>query len=453
MIVLKLYHIIIIPVAVLIFMIEVGCTGCEPVEEPEPEPEIPAAALIYPHNSTQGNISRSPVCIWDGHLEEDIDDSFEFTLEIVRGYETDGRLFHTGTDTTIQFPDTLESETYYRWWVITEASGGKEAKSSTGYFTTGTGFNNPPAKIKYIYPPVNGTDIPVDVLFSWYSFDPDGDEITYDLWYRREQDSDSTHAAGLTTPEYGAALDEDTRYLWHVTPYDAHGGTLSSFNSIFSTVGEPEGVFADLTLTRRQTYVSELTRIDMIWARFDEGYAPQYAIMPLQPDAVSCGGYDLVWQDSRNRYYYENAYSLYFLVPGTGYTFSITGGGGVPSLTESIEFPRCAPIITSPVAFDFVSMDGFEVVWSGYDDFTDCDRQVSIAILDIAGDSTGIYVTTDNDGSYTFTAGELSVIDPSLIDLQIVLIVENMMNIDAPGYDPRSWIRARTLTVQTVYAQ
>ena len=56
-------------------------------------------------------------------------------------------------------------------------------------------------------------------------------------------------------------------------------------------------------------------------------------------------------------------------------------------------------------------------------------------------------------GGKTFTAGELSVIDPSVIDLQIVLIVENVMNIDAPGYDPRSWIRARTLSVQMVYMQ
>jgi hypothetical protein len=98
-------------------------------------------------------------------------------------------------------------------------------------------------------------------------------------------------------------------------------------------------------------------------------------------------------------------------------------------------------------------MDGFEVVWSGYDEFPDCDRTVSITILDIAGDSTGVYITTDNDGAYTFSAGELSVIDPSLMDLQIVLVVENVMNIDAPGYDPRSWIRARTLTVQTVDSQ
>jgi len=206
-------------------MSEVGCEGCEPVEEPAPVPEIPAATLIYPDRSNSSNISRSPLFIWDGHLEEDMDGSFEFTLEIARRFDTAGWIFHTGTDTTFQFPDTLDSETYHRWWVITEASGGKEAKSLNGGFITGTGFNNPPARVEYIYPPSNSTDIPVGVLFSWHSFDPDGDEITYDFWYRREQDSDSTHIAGLTTPEYSVTLSEGTPYRWHVTPYDEHGAT------------------------------------------------------------------------------------------------------------------------------------------------------------------------------------------------------------------------------------
>ena len=205
-----------------------------------------------------------------------------------------------------------------------------------------------------------------------------------------------------------------------------------------------------MTLTRKQT---QGVVIDNIIARFDEGYAPQYATRPLQPPSVTCSGIDLAWQDSRFRYYYENAYTLTFFVPGTAYEYSVAEGGGVPALTESIIFPQCAPLITSPGPSDFVSMDGFEVTWSGYDDFPDCARQVSIAILELSGDSTGVYVTTDNDGSYTFTAGELSVIDPSIMDMQIVLIVENVMNIDSPGYDPRSWIRARTLTVQNVYAQ
>jgi len=538
---LKWYHVVLFLAAILVYMSDVGCApGCDSVEEPEPE--LTVATPLYPENARSG-MSRSPVFVWDGHLEEDDDGSYEFTVSLVRRYPAEYWLFSTGSDTIFQFPDTLEPGIYYSWKVITEASGGRSEESSSNGFTTGTGFNNPPTRPKALNPPIDGTEIPLDVTFLWFSFDPDGDGLTYDLWYRREQDADSIHVLDLITPEFSAMLDADTRYRWNMISRDEHGaesngfphwfttittpppydpfpadgaedmpfdvtlswsctdpdgdvltydvemgrtgGSMSSIGTdltqdelpvvglsegvtyewkvtaedddghrtegpvwSFTTVGLAGDVFADLTLTRHQT---ASVVIDMIWARFDEDYAPQYWSRPLQADTVECGDHGLAWQPSRNRHYYENAHTLSFLVPGTEYTFTITGGDGVPSLTESIIFPQCAPLITSPLAYDPVSMDGFTVTWSGYDDFADCDRQVSIAILDIAGDSTGVYITTDNDGSYTFSAGELSVIDPSLMDLQIVLVVENVMNIDSPGYDPRSWIRARTLTAQTVY--
>jgi hypothetical protein len=516
-----------------------------------PATEIPRATHIYPPKNSKGH-SRTPLFFWDGHAEESGDGSFAFTIEVKRMFSSGIWTIPVGSDTTFQFPDTLESETDYSWTITTESDDGKTATSSITMFTTGTDFNNPPRRVEFTYPwdvTIIQTDIPLDAVLTWYCVDPDGDDLTFDLWHHREQDVDTVYVPGLTSMEYSTPLDADTRYSFAVRAYDEYGSTTyrsyilfhtistspphapspadgetdipldiilswsctdpdgddltydvemgragGSMSSIgtgltqdelpvvglsdgvtyewkvtaedddahrtegpvwtFTTVGAPGDVFADLTLTRKQTSsITEVVVIDNILARFDEEYAPQYWIRPLQPDAVTCGGFDLGWQDSRNRYYYENAHTLTFLVPGNEYTFSITGGDGVPSLTESIVFPQCAPLITSPLAFDPVSMDGFTVTWSGYDDFTDCDRQVSIAILDIMGDSTGVYVTTENDGSYTFTAGELSVIDPSIMDMQIVLIVENVMNIDSPGYDPRSWIRARTLTVQNVYAQ
>jgi hypothetical protein len=520
---------------------------CDNTQTPEPEFELTPATLIYP-GSASHDIGRSPIFIWDGHLEDDTDGSYEFTVRVWRSLSSEEWTIPAGSDTVIQLPDTLDSETTYTWRVITEGSGGRSEDGSANAFTTGTGFNNPPTNFRNRIPSFESLEVPVPVDFSWFCQDPDGDPLVFDLSYWRDGDTDSTHITSLVTFDHTAPLDADTRYQWRVTARDNRGGTTSSYSIPFTTistppphdpfpvdgaadipldltmswscedpdgdelvydvemgyagsgmsliavgiaqdelpvtglaegrtfewrvtaedddghrtegpvwsfmtVGAPGDVFADLTLTRRQTFVSELTRIDMIWARFDADYAPQYALRPLQPDAVTCGGYDLEWVSANYRYYYENAHTLFFLDPGTEYAFTVTGGDGVPAYTGSILFPECAPVITSPAPFDLVSLDGFEVTWSGYDGFPDCARQVSIAILDIMGDSTGVYVTTENDGSYTFTAAQLSVIDPSMFDMQIVLIVENVENIDAPGYDPRSWIRARTLSAQTVYRE
>ncbi len=163
------------------------------------------------------------------------------------------------------------SRNRYDWSILTEAGGGREAWSYEGFFRTGTGFNNPPSRVRYIYPPGGSTDIPVDVVFSWSAFDPDGDELTYDLWYRREQDGDSTAVTGLTSPEYAVTLEEKTRYHWGAQAHDPYGPGPQLIYAAFTTVPEPEGIFADMTLVRRETGGVVL---DMIWARFDEGYAP-----------------------------------------------------------------------------------------------------------------------------------------------------------------------------------
>jgi len=519
---------------------------CDDARVVRPEPEVTPATLIYPGVSSAG-ISRSPIFIWDGHLEDDDDGSYEFTVHVWRRLGPGDWMLPAGQDTTIQFPDTLDSEVSYIWNVITEGSGGRSEESAQRIFITGTGFNNPPATASDFIPSRESVEVPIPVYFSWFCFDPDGDPLLFDIWYWRDGDPDSTHVPSISAFTYTAPLDADTRYYWKVIASDDQGGRSEShsipFNTVstppphdpfpadgaedvpfdvtlswscadpdgdaltydvemgyagsgmsligvgltdserpvtglaegrtfqwkvtaedddghrtegpvwsFTTIGAAGDVFADLTLNRRQTKSGiELTVIDNIWARFDESYAPQYAIRPLRPDTVVCGDFGLEWQESRHRFYYEEALDLTFLVPGTEYTFSITGGDGVPSHTGSITFPECAPMITSPASFDPVSMDGFTVTWSGYDGFPDCDRPVTLAIMDIMGDSTGVRVSTANDGSYTFTAGELSVIDPSLIDLQIVLAVENFAYIDAEGFDPRSWIRARTLSVVTVY--
>ncbi len=100
-----------------------------------------------------------------------------------------------------------------------------------------------------------------------------------------------------------------------------------------------------------------------------------------------------------------------------------------------------------------MSLDGFEVTWSGYDGAPACGQSVTLAILDMAWDSTGVRVTTENDGAYTFTAEELSPIDPSLMDLRVVLVFEKVSNIDAAQFDPRAWTRVRHVSARQVYVE
>jgi hypothetical protein len=91
-------------------------------------------------------------------------------------------------------------------------------------------------------------------------------------------------------------------------------------------------------------------------------------------------------------------------------------------------------------------MDGFDLEWHTF-----CSGTVDITIMDLNGDSTGVYITTEDDGFYRFEADVLASIPPTAYQLQIVLINENKKLISEYGYDPRSWVWARTLSTQIVY--
>jgi hypothetical protein len=198
---------------------------------------------------------------------------------------------------------------------------------------------------------------------------------------------------------------------------------------------------------RNITYDGSVVRNDYISARFDSLYAPHGPINAKQPASVSCREFDLVWQPSPGQYAYSDYIAGYFLDPAGSYNFTVGEGDGVPPLTsDPIVFPACGNYITSPAPFADVPRTGFDLEWHSQS----CGR-IDITMIDLStGDSTGVYVRTDDDGFHTFSSADLSVIPGSVYQLQIVLIKQERKTITAPGYDPRSWMWARTLSSQTV---
>ena len=137
-----------------------------------------------------------------------------------------------------------------------------------------------------------------------------------------------------------------------------------------------------------------------------------------------------------------------FLVLNGEYVFNVDPGGGVPALSEMIAMPSCDPYIISPCpAFTCeVPTTGFTLTWGNYT----CGGEVRILILKDGADSTGVDILTTNDGSYNLTASDLSVITDLTKEYAVVLIHQNMRNINAAGYDPRSWIWARIMSITRV---
>jgi hypothetical protein len=176
------------------------------------------------------------------------------------------------------------------------------ALSDTFSFTTGERTNNPPLPPYNPNPAVGASNIGEEQELTWQCEDPDGDPLTYDVFFGEypfgdEQLADDTPDTTLAV----SGLEYGTRYGWKVVERDDKGMQNPSTIYDFYTIDEEppyDGVFAVLTLGRSITYDGvDVARVDNITARFDSAYAPCTPVTPLRPDAVSVSNFELVWEE------------------------------------------------------------------------------------------------------------------------------------------------------------
>ncbi len=151
-------------------------------------------------------------------------------------------------------------------------------------------------------------------------------------------------------------------------------------------------------------------------------------------DGITCNEYTLLWSAPETLYKYAPFIPLPFLVEGETYTYDVDGGAQAPDFTISIDFPDSSPYITDPPMSGTVSLSGFTVTWNGTGS-----ENVFLSIVGVGGGFVGI--ETANDGSYAFSAGELSELTAGAYALTLNYF--NSENIDESGYDPNSYVRAQ----------
>ncbi len=101
--------------------------------------------------------------------------------------------------------------------------------------------NHPPAVPSNPNPPDGATNVSTTVTLSWTCSDPDGDSLTYDVYFGTSEVPPKV-ASNITTPYYNPGqLQEGKIYCWRVVAWDEHGASASSPFWQFTTESENNG--------------------------------------------------------------------------------------------------------------------------------------------------------------------------------------------------------------------
>ena len=136
--------------------------------------------------------------------------------------------------------DSLDYETTYYWMITASDNAGHSVSSPVWQFTAippkGNEPTMPEIDVASGAPADSSEDHPLVVTLVWDCTDPDGDPVTYDVYFGADQML--TLVAADTSSNYYQpdTLDFGTTYFWKVVAKDNHGNSISSPLWVFSTV-------------------------------------------------------------------------------------------------------------------------------------------------------------------------------------------------------------------------
>ena len=134
-----------------------------------------------------------------------------------------------------------EGKTYY-WRIVAKDPYGEETIGDVWSFTTvgaQPSQNHPPSEPTAIYPEDGDDNVPVNVTLRWSASDPDGDELSYDVYFGTRENPPIV-AVDLNVNSYNpGTLEGHTTYYWKVVAKDPKGGKRSSDVWFFTTQNRP----------------------------------------------------------------------------------------------------------------------------------------------------------------------------------------------------------------------
>ena len=153
-------------------------------------------------------------------------DGDNLTYDVYLGTSDDPPKVSSNQSATTYNLSNLQYSTTYYWKIVAWDEHGEKNESELWTFVTEAepSENHPPDQPCNPSPKNNETDVPVDVILSWQCSDPDGDNLTYDVYFGTGENQLKKVSGNQSSTTYKpSSLNYSTTYYWKIVAWDEHG--------------------------------------------------------------------------------------------------------------------------------------------------------------------------------------------------------------------------------------
>jgi len=220
-----------------------------PATSPNNPPNVPSNP--YPSNGDDA-VPTEVILTWSGG---DVDGDLDYYKVYFEKGDSTPDVFVGTIDTEIWGPLFLDRSSTYYWKIVAYDTSGLSTEGPVWHFSTaGTTPNQPPNQPENPFPMHGATNVDISTPLSWSCTDPNGDDLTYDVYIGTSEQS-MAKVSTVTSPTYTPpALQYNTKYYWKIVASD---GYLFTQGDVWQfTTGRSSRPTADFTFTANQLTVT-----------------------------------------------------------------------------------------------------------------------------------------------------------------------------------------------------
>jgi hypothetical protein len=237
--------------------------------------ETVMARIPYDNNPPNAPNDPDP---YNGQTEVDINadltwkcsdpDDDQLTYDVYFGINNPPQLKENNQTSKYYDPGIMELDTQYFWKINAWDPYGGFNTSPIWNFTTGSEANFPPNLPSNPSPEDGIINIDIEYDLSWICSDPDGDNLTYDVYFEAEDTSPDIKVSDDQTQTNfdPGTLHYSTTYYWKIVAKDEHGasttGDIWSFTTIINEPPSTPLILGPSNGKPDETYIFHITSTD-----------------------------------------------------------------------------------------------------------------------------------------------------------------------------------------------